>query len=79
MAIVVYVSDTNPDAVEALKEDIEAKVSRLRENPRLYRIGRVAGTREMVVNSNYIAVYTDDPDTVTMLRVLHAAQRWPRT
>ena len=79
MAIVDYISDANPDAAEALKEDIERKVSRLRENPRLYRIGRVAGTREMVVNSNYIVVYTDDPDTVTILRVLHAAQQWPRT
>ena len=79
MAIVDYVSDANPDAAEALKEDIEAKVSRLRENPRLYRIGRVNGTREMVVNSNYVVVYTDDPDTVTILRVLHAAQQWPRT
>ena len=51
MAIVDYISDDNPDAAQALKEDIEAKTSRLRENPRLYRIGRVEGTREMVVRS----------------------------
>ena len=44
MSIVDYISDNNPDAAQALREDIEAKVSRLRENPRLYRIGRVAGT-----------------------------------
>ena len=79
MAIVDYISDDNPDAAQALKEDIEAKVSRLRENPRLHRIGRVAGTREMVVRSNYIVVYTDNPNTVSILRVLHAAQQWPRT
>ncbi len=35
MAIVDYISDDNPDAAQALKEDIEAKASRLRENPRL--------------------------------------------
>ena len=55
MAIVDYISDDNPDAVQALKEDIETKVSRLRDNPRLYRVGRVDGTREMVVRSNYHA------------------------
>ena len=78
MAIVDYISDDNPDAAQALKEDIEAKTSRLRENPRLYRIGRVEGTREMVVRSNYLVIYAEDAHTVTILRVLHAAQQWPQ-
>ncbi len=77
LAIVDYISDDNPDAAQALKDEIEAKVSRLREQPRLYRVGRVEGTREMVVRSNYIVVYAEDADTVTILRVLHAAQQWP--
>ena len=77
LAIVDYISDDNPDAAQALRDEIEAKVSRLREQPRLYRVGRVAGTREMVVRSNYIVVYAEDADTVTILRVLHAAQQWP--
>ncbi|MDE0171993.1 MAG: type II toxin-antitoxin system RelE/ParE family toxin [Defluviicoccus sp.] len=79
LAIVDYISDNNPDAAQALKDEIEAKVSRLRERPRLYRVGRVEGTREMVVRSNYIVVYAEDADTVTILRVLHAAQQWPQT
>ena len=79
LAIVDYISDDNPDAAQALRDEIEAKVSRLREQPRLYRVGRVEGTREMVVRSNYIVVYAEDADTVTILRVLHAAQQWPRT
>ena len=78
MAIVDYIADDNPDAAQALKEDIEAKVSRLREHPQLYRTGRVAGTREMVVRSNYIVVYTEAARTVRILRVLHAAQQWPQ-
>ena len=78
MAIVDYISDDNPDAAQALKEDIEAKTFRLRENPRLYRTGRVKGTREMVVRSNYLVVYAEDTHTVTILRVLHAAQQWPQ-
>ena len=79
MAIIDYISDDNPKAAQALKEDIENKVSRLRDNPRLYRVGRVDGTREMVVRSNYLVVYAEDPHTVTILRVLHAAQQWPET
>ena len=79
VAIVDYISDDNPDAAQALKEDIEAKVLRLRENPDLYRVGRVAGTREMVVRSNYIVVYAGNSGSVTILRILHAAQQWPRT
>ena len=79
MAIIDYISDDNPKAAQALKEDIENKALRLRDNPRLYRGGRVDGTREMVVRSNYIVVCAEDPHTVTILRVLHAAQQWPET
>ena len=57
LAIVDYISDDNPDAAQALKDEIEAKTSRLPENPRLYRVGRVGGTREMVVRPNYLVVY----------------------
>ena len=78
MPVVDCIPDDNPDAAQALKEDIQARVSRLRDNPRLYRAGRVAGTREMVVRSNYIVVYAEGADTVTVLRVLHGAQSWPQ-
>lgn len=77
LAIVDYVSDDNPDAAQKLKDDIETKAAKLPEHPRLYRPGRVEGTREMIVRANYIVVYTEDPLTVRILRVLHAAQQWP--
>jgi len=79
LAIVDYISDDNPDAAQALKDEIEAKTSRLPDNPQLYRVGRVNDTREMVVRPNYIVIYTEDAITVTILRVLHAAQQWPET
>jgi len=77
LAIIDYISDDNPDAAQALKDEIEAKTSILPEHPQMYRVGRVDGTREMVVRPNYIVVYAEDPDTVTILRILHAAQLWP--
>ncbi len=53
LAIVDYISDDNPDAAQRLKDEIEAKVATLAERPKLYRTGRIPGTREMVVRSNY--------------------------
>lgn len=77
LAIVDYISDDNPDAAQRLKDHIEAKAAKLPERPKIYRSGRVAGTREMVVWSNYVVVYVEDAKAVTILRVLHAAQQWP--
>lgn len=67
----------DPRAAGALAAEIRAKVARLPEHPRLYRRGRVPGTREMVVRPNYLVIYTERDGTVTVLRVLHAAQQWP--
>jgi addiction module RelE/StbE family toxin len=77
LAIVDYISDDNPDAAQRLKNEIEAKVTRLQARPQLFRPGRVPGTREMVVRPNYIVVYAFDVHKVYVLRVLHAAQQWP--
>jgi addiction module RelE/StbE family toxin len=77
LAIVTYIADDNPAAAQALKDEIETKVSRLPDNPRLYRAGRVTGTREMVVRRTYVVVYAHDETAVTILRVLHTAQQWP--
>ena len=77
LAIVDYISDANQDAAQRLKDDIEVRVSKLPEHPKLNRAGRVAGTREMVVRTNYVVIYAEDSRTVSILRVLHAAQQWP--
>ncbi|MDO8901390.1 MAG: type II toxin-antitoxin system RelE/ParE family toxin [Phenylobacterium sp.] len=77
LAIVDYISDANPDAAQRLKDELERKVAKLPDRPRLYRPGRVAGTREMVVRPNYIVVYAESDRAVVILRVLHATQQWP--
>lgn len=77
LAIIDYISDDNPDAAQALKDEIESKVSLLQTHPMAFRQGRVAGTREWVVRSNYVVVYLVDAQTITILRILHAAQQWP--
>lgn len=77
LAIVDYISDDNPAAAQRLKDEIEAKVAKLPAHPKLYRVGRIEGTREIVIRANYVVVYMENPFTVRILRVLHAAQQWP--
>lgn len=77
LAIIDYISDDNPDAAQRLRDDIEAKIAKLPGYPKRYRAGRVPGTREMLVRSSYLVIYSEDARAVTVLRVLHAAQQWP--
>lgn len=49
-AIVDYVSAASPRAALALWDEIESQVERLAAYPYSGRIGRIEGTRELVVN-----------------------------
>ena len=77
LAIVDYISDDNPAAAQALRDEIKTKASRLPEHPRMYRKGKVRGTHEMVVHPHYIVVYAETKRAVTILRVLHTSRQWP--
>lgn len=77
LCIVEFIAEDDPDAALALVQMIGEKVEGLRIRPRLYRVGRVSGTREMVVHHNYIVVYSIDVDVVEILSVKHARQQWP--
>jgi plasmid stabilization system protein ParE len=59
-------------------DTIHAAVGRLADHPAIARPGRVAGTRELVViGTPYIVIYRIEATAIVILRVLHAAQRWP--
>lgn len=76
-AIMDYIAQDNLAAAIALDEEFEAEAESARNNPTLYRPGRVKGTREIVVRPNYVMVYRVKPRAVEILRVLHAARQWP--
>ena len=76
-AIMVYIAQDNPTAASDLDLEFEAKAESVRLRPKLYKAGRVKGTREIVVRPNYVMVYRVQGDVVEVLRVLHAAQQWP--
>jgi addiction module RelE/StbE family toxin len=76
-AIMVFIAQDNPTAAIDLDLEFEAKAENARLRPKLYKAGRVKGTREIVVRPNYVMVYRVIGNVVDILRVLHAAQQWP--
>jgi toxin ParE1/3/4 len=77
--IIDYLAEESPLAALAQGDEIEQQVERLVKHPGLGRPGRVRGTRELVINRTpYIAAYRVTANTITILRVLHGAQRWPK-
>ena len=61
-----------------LDDRVSSGVSRLADFPYSGRLGREAGTRELIVlRTPYIAVYTVDDSGVRVVRLIHGAQQWP--
>jgi toxin ParE1/3/4 len=53
-------------------------VDTLSRFPGLGRIGRKAGTRELILSGlPYIAIYRMRGESAEILRILHGAQNWP--
>lgn len=77
LSLLGYIAARNLDAARALADDIEKATSALPEHPYLYRRGRVAGTRELVVHPNYLIVYRVTLASIEIINVLHARQKYP--
>lgn len=73
-----YIARDNPAAASRIVNLIMTAVDHLTEHPALGRAGRVPGTRELVIpGTPYIIPYRIRENTVEVLRVFHAARRWP--
>lgn len=73
-----FIAEDNPSAAVNLDLNIKEKAELLIRQPQMGRIGRVAGTRELVIHKNYLLIYffSQVPEEIFILRVLHASQRW---
>ncbi|RDJ05052.1 type II toxin-antitoxin system RelE/ParE family toxin [Rhizobium grahamii] len=79
-AIFTYIEADNPAAAVLIDEWIVAASRRLLDFPASGRVGRIAGTRGLVIyGTPYIAAYAVTETTVRILRLLHGAQEWPET
>ena len=73
-----YIAVDDPAAAGRVVPRVLRSVDLLRRNPALGRAGRVAGTRELVVaGTPYIVPYRVRGEAVEILRVFHAARKWP--
>ena len=78
LEIVAYIADDDPNAAQALKDEIEGKAGKLPDHPRLYKPSlRVKGMRELVVRGNYIVFYRETSELVEIVNVVHARRKWP--
>ena len=73
-----YIAPENFTAAVANDAKIAAIEAQLTQFPHSGRRGRVAGTRELLVqHTPYIAVYAVDESGIRILRLIHGAQQWP--
>jgi len=76
--IKAYIARDNPTAAIKVGQRIVECVEGLAEFPHMGRLGRVAGTRELVVSGTpYIVAYRVAGEIVEIIRVLHGARQWP--
>lgn len=77
-AIFDFIEAKSPRSAAGIDERIAVAVRRLSFFPEIGRPGRVAGTRELVVEGAHLVVaYRRDAESITVLRVLHSSRRWP--
>jgi toxin ParE1/3/4 len=77
-ALRTYIAHDNPAAAAEVAQRIREAVRILADDPAAGRLGRVPHTREFVVSGTpYILPYRVRGNAVEVLRVLHAAQKWP--
>jgi len=77
-AIRAYIAHDNPSAARKVAIRIKEAAIRLSRFPLSGRLGRVPGTRELVIpGTSYIAAYVVTTDEVQIAAVLHGKQRWP--
>ncbi|MDB5782202.1 type II toxin-antitoxin system RelE/ParE family toxin [Caballeronia mineralivorans] len=75
-----YIAEDNPSAALELDDKIARQTDALPEHPELYKPGRVRGTREMVLTSNYVLVYRikKQAGVIEIVRIIGARQRYPK-
>lgn len=78
-AIADYLFERTPAHAPRLLREICSAPLVLKSFPNSGRAGKKAGTRELLVPGlPYIVVYQVRGETAYVVRILHAAQEWPR-
>jgi toxin ParE1/3/4 len=76
--LISYIAEQSVHTAELVADRIDKATELLTLMPRAGRRGRVAGTRELVVQQTpYILVYRFRSSAVRILRIYRGARRWP--
>lgn len=74
-----YIAEDHPGAAAQVAQRILDTVTYLRDHPGIGRVGRIPGTRELVIPGlPYIVPYRVKGDAIEILGVLHTSQEWPK-
>lgn len=72
-----YIRLDNPNAADEVEHRLRTVVNHLTMFPDAGRVGRVKGTREVVIPEYpYLIRYRVKGDTVQILRIFHTSRRW---
>ena len=73
-----YIAQDDPSAAVRVAKRILEAVNKLENHPEIGRVGRLDGTRELVVTRTpYVVPYRIREKRIELLRVLHGHQEWP--
>ncbi len=75
---IAYIAADSPAAAKNVAEKIWASVQLLSDQPGIGRLGRVTGTREMVIGGlPFIVPYVVQDGEIIILRIMHTSMKWP--
>ena len=73
-----YISERNPPSAAKMTTTILRAIEDLRHFPAIGRVGRVPGTRELVIaGTPYIVPYRVVERGLEIIAVMHGRRRWP--
>jgi len=77
-AIRAYIAEHNPEAAQRVVTHIRHATLNLAGQPDIGRMGRIPGTRELVIQPYpYIVAYRQKGNELHILAVVHTSRRWP--
>ena len=73
-----YIHDRNRAAASRIEAEILRRVGTLKRFPFVGKLGREAGSRELVIiGTPYVVIYTVDDNVIQIIHVIHTSQQWP--
>ena len=73
-----FIAEENRAAAARTADQIWESTQLLAHHPMAGRVGRVAGTRELVIaGTPFLVAYRIEKNEVRILAVLHASREWP--